>query len=569
MAFRTKLLASHVLLVAVAMAIALASLERGLSSDLVGQLDQRLEEQARGAVEWAHEGGRRHPEKVAKRIATIVDAEVTLFDPEGVVVGVSSEDARTDVGEELAAARQSGIGRASRSRGGATLHYVAVKSPDGGVVRLGAPLSEIRGTVKAMQGRLLYASSIAIAIAVALGVLASRLASRPLSAMTRTATKLAEGDFDVAMPPPSLDEFGVLWRSLGSLAQQLKARIGELVSERDRLQAILAGMAEAVLVLGEDGRVVLANAAAERLAHHDGSLVGKTLEEAVENAEARRLLARCARGETEEVELEVAEHEGESLSVYARPIATGGGRAIVAVLRDLTALKKLTAMRRDFVANVSHELRTPVAAIQGYAETLLEGTADPATQKSFLEIVHRQAVRIGSLVEQLLALSELEGREVPMVREPVPLADVAARVVEAVRGRAKAAAAALVVDVPSSIVARGDPDALERALLNIVDNAVKYGRAGGRVVVRAAETDGHIRLAVQDDGPGIAEEHHPRLFERFYRVDVGRSRKEGGAGLGLAIVKHLVESMDGTVAVESRAGEGTTFVLTLVSARVE
>jgi two-component system phosphate regulon sensor histidine kinase PhoR len=568
MAFRTKLLASHVGLVAVASAFALTSLERGLSSDLVGQLDQRLEEQARGAVEWAHEGGRRHPEKVAKRIASIVFAEVTLFDGEGAVLGASSDGARSDVGDEVAVARRDGIGRGSRRRGGVEMHLVAVRSPEGVVVRLGAPLSEINGTVSSMQRRLLYASSMAIAIAIVLGVLASRLASRPLSAMTKTAARLAEGDFDVPIPTNEPDEFGTLWRSLASLAQQLKARIGELVSERDRLSAILAGMAEAVLVLDGDERVVLANAAAERLAGAPGVVVGRRLAEVVRNAEARRLIARCSRGEVEELELEVAEHEGEALSVYVRLLSTSErGRVVVAVLRDLTALRKLTAMRRDFVANVSHELRTPVAAIQGYAETLLDGKTDPETSRQFLEIVHRQAARIGSLVEQLLALSEIEGRDKAPVREVLSVADVTERVIEAVRGSARTEGVSLEVAVPGDLRVVGDPDALERSLLNVVENAVKYGREHGTVRVSASPMEGgKVSVEVADDGPGIAPEHLPRLFERFYRVDVGRSRKQGGAGLGLAIVRHLVESMEGTVSVRSVPGEGTTFTFAFPAA---
>lgn len=573
MAFRTKLLVSHVGLVAVAGAIALGSLERGLTSDLVRQLDRRLEEQARGAVEWAHEGGRRHPEKVAKRIASIVDAEVTLFDGEGTVLAASGEGARVDMGDEVAAARREGVGRATRRRDGVEMHLVAVKSPEGVVVRLGAPLSEINGTVAEMRRRLLVASSVAIAIAVALGVLASRLASRPLSAMTHTAARLAAGDFDVPIPRDEPDEFGTLWRSLGSLAEQLKARIGELVSERDRLSAILAGMEEAVLVLGEDGRVLLANAAAEELVEASGSLIGRSLEDVLRNVEARQLISRCSRGEVKEVELAVAEHEGQSLSVYVRPLeATGQARVVVAVLRDLTTLRKLASMRRDFVANVSHELRTPVAAIQGYAETLLEGRTDAETARQFLEIVQRQAVRIGSLVEQLLALSEIEGREKAPTLEEISVSDVVARVVEAVAGRAKASGATLEIDVPGGLHVTGDPDAVERALLNVVDNAIKYGKDAGRVRVSAARADGRegasstVRLEVEDDGPGIAPEHLPRLFERFYRVDVGRSRKQGGAGLGLAIVKHLVESMHGTVEVRSVVGRGTAFTLVLPAA---
>jgi two-component system phosphate regulon sensor histidine kinase PhoR len=562
MSFRSKLLASHVGLVVTVGAIALFTLNRQLTGDLVRQLDRRLEEQAKGAVEWAEEGGRRHPEKVATRIAHIVDAEVTLFDRDGSVLGASSEHARADIGPEVEDAHARGIGRATRTRDGGELHYVAAPGADGIVVRLAVPLTAVNETVAAMRARLLLSSALAIAAAIALGVLASRVASRPLGEMTDTATRLARGDFDVPIDDSATDEFGVLWRALKSLAQQLKAHIGELVAERDRLSAILAGMVEGVLVLDKHGGVLVANPAARRILHGKGDLVGKTLADAVDDAEVRKLVERGMAGEVVETDLEVVDRRGATVAVYVRPLAESG--AVVAVLRDMTALRKLMKVRRDFVANVSHELRTPVTAIQGYAETLLRGKTDLDTQRQFLEIVHRQAQRIGALVEQLLALSELESKAPEEIaRDRVELVSVARHVAEAVQGSAARRRVAVAIDIPPDVAALADPEGVERALLNLVENAIKYGKDAGEVRISAARLDGRIRLTVADDGPGIDPTHLPRLFERFYRVDPGRSRVHGGAGLGLAIVKHLVEAMDGVIAVESELGKGTRFVVTL------
>ncbi len=564
LSFRTKLLASHVALVVGIGAITLFTLDRWLTADLVRQLDQRLEEQAKGAVEWAEEGGRRHPDKVAVRIAHIVDAEVTLFDRADSVVGASTSEARSDVGPEVAAARKGAAGHASRFRGGQEYHYVAIAGAGDIVVRLAVPLSDVNETVAAMRRRLLFASALTILAAIGLGFLAARVASRPLADMTVTATRLAHGDFDVPIEEGSKDEFGVLWRALKSLAQQLKARIGELVAERDRLTAILAGMVEGVLVIDDAGRVIVANPAAERILGATSSIVGTTLEGAVPDAETRRLIESCMQGVSTAAELEVVDGRGTSVAVYVRPLPESAGGSVVAVLRDMTALRKLMTVRRDFVANVSHELRTPVTSIQGYAETLLRGTTDEATQRQFLEIVHRQAQRIGLLVEQLLTLSEIEARDRDDVaREPVRIADVARHVAETVHGRAESRKVRVIIDAPDDVVATADREGLERAILNLVDNAIKYGKEAGEVRVGATRKDARVVVTVSDDGPGISKEHLPRVFERFYRVDPGRSRQHGGTGLGLSIVKHLVESMDGDIAIESEPAKGTRFVVTL------
>jgi two-component system phosphate regulon sensor histidine kinase PhoR len=224
------------------------------------------------------------------------------------------------------------------------------------------------------------------------------------------------------------------------------------------------------------------------------------------------------------------------------------------------------------VANVSHELRTPVTSIQGYAETLLRKDPPAATRTQFLEVIHRQAQRMGDLVEQLLALSELEARgPEDLAREAVNVLSVGTHVTETVAARAETRKITVKVDVDASVDVLADRDGVERALQNLVENAVKYGKDGGMVVVTAAAdppTDrrASVTITVADDGDGISAEHLPRLFERFYRVDTGRSRQHGGAGLGLAIVKHLVESMDGSIRVESEVGQGTKFMVTLPKA---
>lgn len=571
--FRTKLLASHLGLVAAVVLVAIVTLNQSLGEDLRGRLDQRLEEQARGAAVWIGTG--RHREKLAGRLSSVVNARVTIIDPSGEVVGDSAYPGETDPavanqGEapEVVAARAGGVGRATRATeaGGAELQFVAVPAADGLVLRLGVPLSEIQSTLAAMRRRLLFASVLASVAAVALAFLAARVIARPLRRMTESATRIAQGDYDIAVGSASPDDFGILSRSLASLAAQLKARIGDLTAQRDRLSAILTGMVEGVLVVGPDQTVIEANPSAARIvggaAEAEGeppALAGRPLQEAVTHDGVRAMIEAALRGG------EIAEAEIDALSVNVRPLAASAGGGVVAVLHDLGRMRRLETMRKDFVANLSHELRTPVTAIQGYAETLLRGTADASTQREFLEIIHRHSARIGRLVEDLLRLAKLEAEEPrDRVREPVRLAAVLDHVSRTVQARAERAGVTIRRDVEGDPVAIGDPDGLEHVLENLVDNAIKYGRKEGgeiRVVARGGER--RVTLAVEDDGPGIEASHLPRLFERLYRVDAGRSREIGGAGLGLSIVKHLVEGMDGDVSVESVVGKGTRFAVEL------
>jgi two-component system phosphate regulon sensor histidine kinase PhoR len=561
--FRDKLLASHLLVVVLVVAGMILGLSRALSSDLELELDARLEQQARGTTAWLAEAGMRHPDKIAQRIASIVHADAALIDREGKVIADTSHQPFTGDETEVTDARDHEIGKATRrGASGALVHYVAVRAADGHILRLAAPLSGIDATVSGMRDRLVVASLFAVVLAVVLGMLFARISVRPLAHMTETAEKLARGEFDVDTHETK-DEFGVLARTLKHLATELKARIGDLTSERDRLSAMLRGMVEGVIVFDAKGTVILSNPAAGRMIGMK-KLVGRSLEDAITFKDVRDFVQRCLSREIGQTEFE-AHVMGKNLVIYVSPLGDEeheGG--VVAVMRDLTEMRLLMTVRRDFVANVSHELRTPIAAIQGYAETLLQAKPDAATQKQFLEIIHRQSNRMGALVEQLLALSEIEARA-PGETELalVDVGRVAGEAIESVRGRADKRDVKLTLTSNGETFAMADAEGLERVLINLVDNAVKYGKPGGEVKIDAKTSGERVRIIVKDEGDGIDEVHLPRLFERFYRVDPGRSREQGGSGLGLSIVKHLVEAMGGTIKVESAKGEGTTFTVDL------
>jgi len=338
----------------------------------------------------------------------------------------------------------------------------------------------------------------------------------------------------------------------------------ELTEERDRLRGILAGMEEGVLLLDEQGHVALLNTALREMLLLGADAVGKTLLEAIRHAELKELVEHAREGEaiTGEIELEGLKPRRLLVRAAALPGATG---QVFAVFVDVTEVRKLESLRRDFVANVSHELRTPVTAIRSAAETLQTAIpTDPQVLDQFIAILGRNAERLHGLVEDLLDLSRIESQKLKLVPEPLDVTLVFAQVLSLFRERADKKHVELVNAAPAGLSRLlADRRALEHVLTNLVDNAVKYCGENARVVLGAEEDAEEIRLLVADDGPGIEERHLPRLFERFYRVDAGRSRELGGTGLGLSIVKHLSEAMGGGVSVRSKPGAGTTFVVGL------
>ncbi len=336
---------------------------------------------------------------------------------------------------------------------------------------------------------------------------------------------------------------------------------------RTQQQALFDSMAEGLLLLDDQGRIRLANRAFTTLFGQTADLRSRTILEALRLHELAELVGLL--GEKTPVlarELKLSRPSERWLEINGAAIFNGGGRryGTVLVFHDLTRLKQLENTRKDFVANVSHELRTPLSLIKGYVETLLDGAKDdPEVAAKFLRTIQRNADRLQLLIEDLLAISELESGNVQLNLETVLLGPIVQRVLEDFKARAEAKRVELADETPALSV-RADPARVEQVLGNLVDNAIKYGRVNGRVIVGgAALPDGQVRLFVRDDGGGIPPESLGRLFERFYRVDKARSREQGGTGLGLAIVKHIVQSHGGKVWAESQLGQGATFSFTL------
>ena len=331
-------------------------------------------------------------------------------------------------------------------------------------------------------------------------------------------------------------------------------------------------MVEGVLAVDTDERVIAVNAAAARLLDTDPQTAeGKAIQEIVRNPDLQHVVAQTLGGHMP-VEADIVMRVGaEDRNLQANGTLLhgdddGADVGAVVVLNDVTRLKRLEAVRRDFVANVSHELKTPVTSIKGFAETLEDGALDdPATARRFVRIIAGQADRLNSIIEDLLALSTLEqSGDSPLLQlEEADLCDVVAVALEVCGHKAEVKHIRLREDCPGGVMTRVSPPLLEQAVVNLVDNAIKYSAEGSEVVIALRESEDEIVVSVTDQGQGVAREHLPRLFERFYRVDKARSRDMGGTGLGLAIVKHIAQIHGGRVSVDSVIGQGSTFRLYL------
>ncbi|MCA9601098.1 MAG: ATP-binding protein [Polyangiales bacterium] len=389
-----------------------------------------------------------------------------------------------------------------------------------------------------------------------------RLIHRPVADLTRMAKALAAGDAHARTAVAAGDEFGQLAGVLNVVAAEQGKRLASMRTEEERLRTVLDGMVEAVFVTDGGGEIVLANRASLALVHADP--VGRKAVEVIESPALREALWAGLRGEASSVSVDTAiGKEERSLSAQVSPLPEHAG--VVVVIHDVTELKRVERIRRDFVANASHELRTPLTAIRGFSETLKEGALDNREMAGrFVDKILTHSLRLQRLADDLIALSRAETPSEMLENEPIDLREALHEVVASFEAQASLKHIAISEEYPSEPVeVSANRWALEHVCMNLVDNAIKYTQDGGRVTVRFRKQGAGAVIEVSDNGAGIPREHQDRIFERFYRVDGGRSRDRGGTGLGLAIVKHLTQRMGAEIRVESETGKGTTFILTL------
>ena len=520
--------------------------------------------------------------RLAHDLAAASGARLTFIATDGVVLGDSSVPLeglpklenhrdRPEIRSALSATPGSSV-RLSH-----TVHerllYVAVPVASGGkiigVVRSALPMARLEAKISSVQRRIELVTLLLALLVLFVALALSRAISRPLREMSEVAGRLAAGDFAARVNKDQADEHGLLADTLNALAASVQAQIQELSHDKAQLSAILANMSEAVVAVDAGGRVIAVNPAlAQTFGIDSVNAPGKLFLEVLRHHQIDELVQYVMKEHRPMVaEVRTFVPDEHIFEAQVVPLMEGDRFAgVLAVLHDISRVRRLEQIRRDFVANVSHELRTPLASIKGFAETLQMGAIDdPKNRLQFIQSIEKQADRMTSLVKDLLDLAAIEaGKRVPK-SERVSLPELLAEVLLELRPQISRRKIKVSLDLPADLVSvAGDRDQMRQVFINLLDNAVKFNREEGSVVVSAvAGVDQRVEVRVTDAGVGIPAQDLPRIFERFYRVDKARSQELGGTGLGLSIVKHLVEANGGTVRAESTVGHGSSFIMSL------
>jgi len=581
---RKKLLLSHLLLVFVMGGILYGWLSTRLGEFMVEETRAGLLGEARLArLTSAREIRelRRDAPAMATAIGRETRARVTFISVKGEVLGDSDvspaelKELENHLGRpEVQQALKSGQGSSIRYSATlmTTMLYVALPFHDSGgedgVLRLALPLSSLQKTRSSLNAILFISLASALLVSLILSYILSNVTSRSLRTMSKIAAQIGNGEFGRRIPVLGRDEVGELAGVMNDMAARIEGELKSVAAEKNRLDTILRGMGEGVMVTDSRGVITLVNPAFRALLDLREDVEGKPLMDITRHPSLNEAFRKLIETKTEcAEEFILPMNGGKTVQTHWVPLLEKEVLlGVVAVFHDISDLKRLEKIRRDFVANVSHELRTPVTVIKGYAETLLDGvlSTDPEKAAVFLEKIHRHAGRLASLIGDLLILSELESGVTTPEAAPVAIGPVIDHVCTLLEEKALSKNISIIQPGSGETgEVLADRAKLEQVLVNLLDNAIKYTQDNGTITISSAETDGMLTIAVSDTGIGIPDNDLPRIFERFYRVDAARSREQGGTGLGLAIVKHILQLYGGSISVESRPGKGSTFSFTL------
>ncbi len=511
---------------------------------------------------------------LVKRWGELLEARVTVIRTDGVVLGDSHEHpaamenhlGRPEVQQALA----DGVGvstRHSRTMG-YEMMYAAIPVEAGGqvmgIARVALPLTRIEASVARLRYTIVVASLFTALLAGLLALLIAEQLARPLRGLTRLAERLARGDLDGRIHLSSQDEVGRLAEAFNRMAAEIQTQMEALADQRNKLTAVLTHMADGVLITDGEGRVRLVNPAAARmLGLSQGTSAGESFVSVARDHQVVEVWRRCREsGEEQSEAVEMVGH-GPFLRVVATPLRGTPQDGCLVLLQNLTQIRRLETVRRDFISNISHELRTPLASLKALVDTLHDGALDdPPAAHRFLEHMETEVDAMTQMVQELLELSRIESGQVPLRLKPTPVADVVLPPVERLRTQAERAGLRLTVDLPPNLPPLlADAERVQQVVTNLVHNSIKFTPSGGQVTLSAEPAGNEVIISVRDTGVGIPANDLPRIFERFYKAD--RARSGGGTGLGLAIAKHIVLAHGGRVWATSVEGQGSTFYVAL------
>ncbi len=584
MGFRLKLMLSYLLLIVAIAGSFYLYMDHVLETNLLEESRANLLSQAKLArllVMYDHM--KQPPQKLAETVGSAIKERLTLIAPDGRVVG-DSEVNGAKLGElqnhldrpEVQAALASGTGIAMRYS--ETLKtemlYVAKTYGNGrteGFVRLAMPLSYLTNSSNALHRVVGVATLLTILAALVLSYFLSNLTSRPLRDMATAAARIGRGESPVRIPVSAHDEFGELARVLNDMSERVERQMQRLSSEKQQLDTILRGMGEGVMVTSPEGVISLVNPVFRKLFSLSGDVEGRKLIEISRHPDLLEAFTALEAAEGDELIREITIQPGEiTLLTHWAPLTVDGRKSgVVAVFHDISDMKQVENIRRDFVANVSHELRTPVSVIKGYAETLLDGALQSDADRAvrFVEIILNHSERLTALINDILTLSTLESRDMALDLHPLDISGTMRKTYMLLEDNAHKKDIRMQIDIPAGLPrVMADQGRVEQVIVNLLDNAIKYTPSQGMVtlLVREDYDARFLKISVADTGIGIPFKDIPRIFERFYRVDEARSRGQGGTGLGLAIAKHIVQLHGGEISLKNNEhGKGSIFSFTL------